>query len=149
MVIDSVGSLLNGRTPVTLTPGLSVRDAANLLTHHRIGAAPVLSGARLVGIFTERDVLSRVVAEGRDPQTTTVDQVMTHQPITVTPSTSIVKAFDLMVDGVFRHLPVVDGAGAVVGVLSMRDIPAEYRLMHRQWMEWMAGDGSATAISPV
>lgn len=149
MVIDSVGSLLNGRTPVTLTPGLSVRDAANLLARHRIGAAPVLSDARLVGIFTERDVLSRVVAEGRDPQTTTVDQVMTHQPVTVTPSTGIVKAFGLMVDGVFRHLPVVDGAGAVVGVLSMRDIPAEYRLMHRQWMEWMAGDGSATAVSPV
>jgi CBS domain-containing protein len=100
-------------------------------------------------MFTERDVMNRVIAQGRDPQTTTVEQVMTPEPTTVAPSASIVKAFDLMVEGAFRHLPVVDGDGHVIGVVSMRDVPLEYRILHQQWSQWMAADGSTTAVSPV
>jgi CBS domain-containing protein len=149
MVFDSVATMVNGRRPVTVTPGLTVREAASVLAHHRIGAAPVVDHGRLVGMFTERDVMNRVIAEGRDPQATTVEQVMTPEPTTVAPSASIVKAFDLMVEGAFRHLPVVDGDGHIIGVVSMRDVPLEYRILHQRWSQWMAADGSTTAVSPV
>jgi CBS domain-containing protein len=87
----------------------------------------------LVGIFTERDILRRVVAAGRDSDATRVADAMTPDPRTVSAETSLVKAFALMVEGNFRHLPVVEGDGRVIAMLSIRDIPQEHQLMHLQW----------------
>jgi CBS domain-containing protein len=144
---NTVGSMLEGRRLIVLSPGQTVREAAGVLTAHGIGAAPVVAGERLVGVFTERDILRRVVAAGRDADAATVGDVMTADPRTIDAATSLVSAFAIMVEGRFRHLPVVDGSGRAVAMLSMRDIPVEHRVMHRQWTEWTNGR-SAKASAP-
>lgn len=144
-VDNHVSSVLTGRTLVVLGPDQTVREAAVLLGHHRIGGAPVLDGGRLVGVFTERDVLERVVAVGGDADALRVCEVMTREPRTVTPATALVTAFAMMTEGNYRHLPVVDGGGSVVAMLSMRDIPPEHRIMHRQWREWTNGQPAPQA----
>jgi CBS domain-containing protein len=74
----------------------------------------------LVGIFTGRDAVARVLAEGKDPAATTLSQVMTHNPDTMTPSHSAIEALRLMLDARCRHLPIVHG-GKVVGIVSRGD----------------------------
>lgn len=140
MVHSSVRSLLTEQALVVLSPGQTVLEAAAIFSAHNIGGAPVLDGGRLVGVFTERDVLRRVVALACDPKATRVVDVMTSDPRTIDAGTSLVKAFAIMSKGQFRHLPVVGDDGAVVAMLSMRDIPAEYRIMHRQWVDWTKVD---------
>jgi CBS domain-containing protein len=136
---NTIGGIIGERAPIGLTPQHTVREAATVLSSHAIGAAPVLDGDRLVGMFTERDVLQRVVAAGRDVNATTVGEVMTPEPCTITMETPLVKAFAIMIEGKFRHLPVVGDSGRVVAILSMRDIPPEHRIMHQQWTEWQNG----------
>ena len=132
-VFNTVRSALSGREPIFLTTEKTVREAAVILSDHGIGAAPVLDGDQLVGIFTERDILRRVVAAGRDADAMPVAEAMTPDPRTVSAETSLVNAFALMMEGKFRHLPVVDGGGRVIAMLSIRDIPQEHQLMHLQW----------------
>jgi len=96
-----------------------VTDAVHSMDDRRVGAVLVLDGARLVGVFTERDVL-RAVARGLAP-TATVSEWMTRGPETIEPSETVEHAAVLMIHGGFRHLPVVE-AGKVVGILSIRDL---------------------------
>jgi len=81
---------------------------------------PVMVGTALVGIFTERDVMSRVVAAGRDPLTTLVAAVMTRDPATISPDRPVIHALHIMDEGGFRHLPVLD-RNRLVGMMSIRD----------------------------
>lgn len=136
-----------GRTPIVLTEELTVREAAAILSKHDIGAAPVLASDRLVGMFTERDILRRVVAVGRDADVMRVAEAMTPNPRTVDVGTSMVTALALMIEGKFRHLPVIDGDGRVIAMLSMRDIPIEQRIMHQQWTDWTKGKKPVTATA--
>lgn len=146
-VDNSVLTVLSDQTLVVLHPEQTVRDAATLLSTHRIGAAPVLVGDDLAGVFTERDVLKKVVAAGRNADATSVGEVMTRKPQTVTAESSLVHAFALMIEGEFRHLPVVGRDGKVIAMLSMRDIPPEHRIMHRQWTEWTNGKLPSEAVA--
>jgi CBS domain-containing protein len=91
------------------------------MAKRRIGAVPVVDKGRLVGIFTERDVVLRIVAAGRDPNKTALAKVMTPDPETLEPGDSVRAALDLMRSGHFRHLPVVDG-DRLVGIISIRDL---------------------------
>jgi CBS domain-containing protein len=140
---NSVSGALTGRSPVVVTAEQTVREAAAVLRDHEIGAAPVLAENRLIGIFTERDILQRVVASGRDANTMRVSEAMTPDPCTVSADTSLVEALSLMIEGKFRHLPVVKD-GAVIGVLSMRDIPLHNQIMHHQWTTWTKGKVAAS-----
>ena len=90
----------------------------------RIGAIVVLEGGKLAGIFTERDVLRRVVAEQRDPSTTTVAEVMTTTVTTVKPDTDLDEVSAIMQQKKVRHLPVCDIAGRLHGMISIGDINA-------------------------
>ena len=90
------------------------------MKQHNIGALLVVDGQRLCGIFTERDALFRVVAEGRDPVATQVSQVMTPQPQTIHPDKPFLHALRIMHVGRFRHLPVVED-GRPLGMVSSRD----------------------------
>ena len=146
MVHCSVHSLLTGRDLIVLSPLQTVFEAAGILSSQIIGGAPVLEGDQLVGIFTERDVLRRVVAADRDPKATRVGDVMTPRPRTIEAVAPLVKAFAMMCAGQFRHLPVMDGDGTVVAMLSMRDIPVEYRILHQQWSDWTRVDTSPAAV---
>ena len=113
--------IITRRHPVTLPPDATVRQACREMRHHRIGAVLVTGpGGRLVGIFTGRDAIGRVLAEGRDPETTPLHAVMTPAPDTMPPHTRAIEALRLMRDGGFRHVPVVDG-DRLVGIVSRGD----------------------------
>lgn len=111
-------------TVVAVGPRASVRDATVLMNDHGIGSLLVVEGRRLVGIFTERDVLRRIVAEGRPPDATRVGDVMTTDVVCASPSTSIEEVAELMRRRRVRHVPVVDADDEVVGLVSIGDINA-------------------------
>jgi CBS domain-containing protein len=115
-----IGEIVRRRSLVSADPGMSVRDAAKLMASEKIGALPVVKAGRLAGIFTERDALVRVLARGLDPDSTLVADVMTADPVTIDARRPLKHALQMMVDGNFRHVPVVEG-GSVVGMVSARD----------------------------
>ena len=106
---------------VAVSPSATVTYAVCLMNHHGVGAVLVMNDAQLVGIFTERDVLRRVIEPGLDPRTTLVEDVFTADPVTIDAGDPADRAVDIMTDGNFRHLPIVAG-DAVRGMLSMRDL---------------------------
>ena len=132
MAQSTVQNALDGRAPIFLTGDRTVHEAALVLSDQNIGALCVLADDRLIGIFSERDILQKVVAAGRDPDTIMVAEAMTPDPRTVGPETSLTDALALMTDGHFRHLPVVDDNGHVIAMLSIRDIPSEHQITYHQ-----------------
>ena len=95
-------------------------EVAQTLRERQVGAGMVVAGGKLVGIFTERDALFRVLAEGRDPRTTPVGEVMTRDPQTIHPDRPFVDALRMMHDGRFRHVPIVED-GRPMGMVSVRE----------------------------
>jgi CBS domain-containing protein len=101
----------------------SVADAVRVMNLHKVGSVVVMQNGRLVGIFTERDVLTRVVASGRAPEFTSMVNVMTRDPLTVTPQTTLEEVMAMFTDHRCRHLPVMDDAsGSLVGLISIGDV---------------------------
>ena len=115
-----VRSIIENQAPITATASMTVAAASRLMKAKRIGAILVLEGARLAGIFTERDALFRVIAENRDPSKTKLGDVMTRNPRTIAPDRPFGHALHLMHEGEFRHVPVVEN-GRPVGIVSARD----------------------------
>ncbi|BCW99251.1 MAG: CBS domain-containing protein [Armatimonadota bacterium] len=105
----------------------TVLDAAKLMNDRRIGCLVVTRGETVVGIFSERDILTRVVAEQRDPATTKVGEVMTTPCVVVTPDTELEQCQAIMSEKRIRHLPVVD-EGRLVGIISSGDIMASQKV---------------------
>jgi len=105
----------------TIAAEQTVLEAARQMVAHNIGAIAVLREGELVGIFSERDIMKRVVAEGRDPARTRVSEVMTTNPLTVDMRESIEHCMVLMKQHSFRHLPICDGK-KLKGIVSLRDI---------------------------
>ena len=103
----------------------TVYEAAHEMNRHRIGALVVESDDQVVGIFTERDLLRRVVAERRNPEETRVDEVMTVDVVCCSPSTTAEEARTAMRERRIRHLPVADEDGRLVGLISIGDLNAE------------------------
>lgn len=104
-------------------PDISVREAARLMRDHNIAAVMICHGDQLAGIMTERDIAARVVAQGRDPETTPVSAVMTPDPDTLAPGDAAASALRMMREHNYRHLPVVED-GRPVGMVSIRDLYA-------------------------
>lgn len=101
--------------------GHTVLQAVQAMVEHNIGAVPVVHKGRLVGIFSERDLMSRVVAEGRDPRSTCMAEVMTDDPLTISTTEDVETCMALMRRHSFRHLPVCH-EGQLIGMVSLRDI---------------------------
>ncbi len=97
-----------------------MRAAARAMTERNVGSVVVVENGKLVGIFTERDALVRVLAAGIDPETTKLGAVMIRKVMTISPDRSLVNALHRMHDNGFRHLPVVEN-GALIGMVSVRD----------------------------
>lgn len=116
-----VPDIVNDQAIATLSPDATVHDAATIIAERHIGALLVGTVDNMQGIFTERDIASRVVAKGRDPNTTKVSEVMTPNPDTVGPDASVLEALELMSKGGYRHLPVHDGSN-LLGIVSIRDL---------------------------
>ena len=104
----------------TLPAPSTVLEAAQLMKGHNVGALLVTDAGRRVGIFTERDAVFRVVAQGRNPRTTPLALEMTADPVTIDPGKPLGHALHMMYEAGFRHVPVVE-RGRPVGVVSARD----------------------------
>jgi CBS domain-containing protein len=116
-----IADLLRNQVTISAEVRQTVFDVASLMVQHNIGAVPVLREGELAGIFTERDLMSRVVAAGKDPARTTVSQVMTEDPLTVAPNDPLETCMTLMKRHGFRHVPVCSGR-VLKGIVSLRDI---------------------------
>ncbi len=134
-----VSALLSekGRQVYTTTKGASVAEAVREMNAKGVGALLVMDGERLLGVFTERDVLKRVVDARRDAASTRVGEVMTRAPLTIDAGTTVADTMDLMTRNRFRHLPVMDGS-TVIGLVSIGDV-----------MRWvmMSQEGDIKAMS--
>lgn len=115
-----------GNEVVTVRADVSVLEATQVMNRRKIGAVVVADGSRVRGMFTERDVLQRVVAEQRDPAATSVSDVMTRRVVCCKPDTPIDDVRSLMKNRRIRHLPVVDGGEKLVGLISIGDINAHH-----------------------
>jgi CBS domain-containing protein len=113
--------LIQNQTITTIQMTSTVTETARLMRQRKIGAIMVVEQGRLCGIFTERDALFRVLAQGRDPQATVLGDVMTRDPETITPDRPFGHALHMMYEGGFRHVPVVDD-GVPIGIVSARDV---------------------------
>ncbi|HEY8667137.1 MAG TPA: CBS domain-containing protein [Tepidisphaeraceae bacterium] len=102
----------------------TVLDATQKMNHHKIGALVVTHDDRIVGIFTERDVLRRVVAEQKNPAQITVGNVMTREVICAPPQTDLEEVMTIMKNKRIRHLPVCDEEGQLLGLVSIGDVNA-------------------------
>ncbi len=116
-----IKNLLKDQAMVSVGTDQTVLEVARLMVEHNIGAVPVLSQGQLVGIFSERDLMTRVVVPGKDPSRTPVHEVMTDDPLTVAPDDDLETCMTLMRRHGFRHLLVSQGR-QLRGVVSLRDI---------------------------
>ena len=120
MLALSVKEVMERNKALTLPPETTVGKAAEIMAKNQTGAVMVVDGERLVGIFTERDALFRVIARGLDPRATRLVDVMTAGARTVRPDDSYGYALVLMQEGGFRHAPVVEN-GKPIGIVSSRN----------------------------
>ena len=109
------------REPVVLPPQVSLRVASEVMAAHEIGAVVVATGRGAVGILSERDIVTALAA-GADPNQTTVAGAMTHDVVSVRPDDTLYDAAVDMLELGFRHVPVLDARGAVLGMVSVRDL---------------------------
>lgn len=128
----SIATLLDGKgralhaVPVTVT----VHEAVVAMNQHRIGAILIMDGARLAGIFTERDVLTRVIAASLDPKVTPVSKVMSSAVLTITPDATVQQVMDIFTEKRCRHLPVIQN-DQLVGLISIGDVSRWVASAHR------------------
>lgn len=120
MFSQRIRSVMEQKKILTAPPETTVGKAAELMANRNVGAVMVVDHGRLVGIFTERDAVFRVIARGRDAQTTRLAEVMTPAPLTVDPDKSYGHALLIMHENGFRHVPVIEN-GKPVGIVSSRN----------------------------
>jgi CBS domain-containing protein len=110
--------------PTTVEPETPVSEAAKRMAREDVGPLPVVEDGRLVGIVTDRDLVVRVIADDRDPGSTTVREAASGGLVTVSPDDDLVKTLDLLAKHQVRRLPVVDGE-RVVGIVAQADVARE------------------------
>lgn len=121
-----VPDVINNQTLTCVDPTDTARNAAKLMRERKVAAVLVMEAERLIGIITERDMTSRVVAAGLNPETATCAEIMTANPDTLSPDDTAAEALGMMRERNYRHLPVVK-AERVVGMVSVRDLYAVYK----------------------
>jgi len=128
----SIATLLEhkGAAVRSVASTVSVSDAVKEMNRHKIGSVLVMDGARLAGIFTERDVLTRVVAADLDPQSTPISRVMTANVLTIAPETTVQQMMDTFSEKRCRHMPVVKD-GRILGLISIGDVSRWVANSHR------------------
>lgn len=120
MTARTIRDVINEQDLLTAEASMTVGDAARVMRERRVGAILIVEDGALAGIFTERDALFRVVAEGLDANGTSVADVMTADPVTIAPDKAFAAALEIMHTGQFRHVPVVED-GRPIGMVSSRD----------------------------
>jgi len=117
--------LIKDRAIYSINKGQTVLEAARFMKEHSIGALPVMHDGQLVGILSERDIMNRVVAGARTPGTTSVEEIMTSNPRSVSADETVEECLFIMREFGFRHLPIVEGR-ELKGLVSLRDILMRY-----------------------
>ena len=107
--------------PSSCERGTPVAEAAKVMARENVGSVPVVQGGKLVGVVTDRDLVVRLLAEGRDPQSTTVGEIASSEPVTLSPDDELDKALQLLARHQVRRLPVVEGE-RLVGIVAQADI---------------------------
>ena len=127
MAERTVFQSLSQKRVIRLGPLATVREAAGVMTRANCGSVLVVgAGTQLLGIVTERDLMTRVLAKALNPQTTLTSEVMTPNPHCVEPHTKVSEAVLIMIERGFRHLPIITPANKILGVFSVRDaLPRE------------------------
>ena len=137
-LLESKGNALH-----SVSTSVTVSDAVQEMNRHKIGSVLVMNGAKLAGIFTERDVLTRVVAENLDPRTTPITKVMSGSVLTVGPEMTVQQIMDLFAEKRCRHVPVIQG-GKLLGLISIGDVSRWVANAHRAEAEslrqYISGD---------
>ena len=108
--------------PRTVRIGDSIVEAAKLMRGEDSGIAPIVDGGRLVGVLTDRDIAVRIVAEGRDPTRTQVEEIASTDVVTIDPEQDLDDALQLMTQHHLRRLPVVEEDGTLIGIVDRRDV---------------------------
>lgn len=141
MTARTIRNTLEGQRLVTAQTTMNVTEVAVLMKAEKMGAILVLNGSELAGIFTERDALFRVAAEGLDPNEITMAEVMTPNPTTISPDKPFTDALEIMHGGQYRHVPVVEN-GSPIGMVSSRDAmgPELEQFMYTKILEDQAFD---------
>jgi len=124
MATRPVREIITRDRPLVGHPDDTVWTAAEEMAEHGCGSILVCDGGKLRGIFTERDLLVRVVAAGRDAARTKLAEVMTREPDTIEGSQPVVEAVRRMDEGCYHHLPVLEG-NRLLGVITLRDVPLD------------------------
>jgi CBS domain-containing protein len=119
--MKQISDLIEDQTLIVIDPSLNVRTAAERMAESNIGAVAVVDAGKLAGIFSERDIMCRVVAKGLSPDSTSVNDVMSTELVVATSSDDVDSALQKMYSIRARHLPVVDD-GKLVGMISIRDL---------------------------
>lgn len=116
-----IQQVIAGQIPLSTAPEISVQEAAVQMSTRNVGAILLVKNDKLVGIFSERDVMKKVVAAGLNPATTTVASVMVEHVETITADRPLAEALHMMREGGFRHVPVLDAQNRPIGIVSSRD----------------------------
>lgn len=123
MLMQTPIAALKPKSPIAVGPAATLADAILLMNENRIGCVLVVAdNGRLVGIFTERDVLTRVAGQVANLNTALVSEYMTPNPVTAQAQQPIAHALQILSDHTFRHLPLVDANGQLEGIISFRDV---------------------------
>jgi CBS domain-containing protein len=142
MLSQPVRTIIGQHGFVTAPPSTTVRRAAELMAQGHVGAVVVVENDHLIGIFSERDAVFRVVARGLEPATTPLAQVMTPAPVTIEPDCSFGRAMAVMHEHGCRHLPVVEN-GRPIGIVSARNALdpelEDFVCEERRRMQYQAG----------
>lgn len=128
----SLATLLAGKSRAlyTVPTTVTVIEAVQKMNQHKVGAVLVMNGDKLAGIFTERDVLTRVITSNLDPRLTPITQAMSANVLTVPPETTVQQVMDIFAEKRCRHLPVIEN-GKLVGLISIGDVSRWVANAHR------------------
>lgn len=138
MIVSNVGKLIEGQPLAEIQIHSQVREACEVMCELDVGAVVVMDGGQLVGVLSERDVIRKVVCLGLRTAETPVADIMTPSPRTIETGGNLAKALEIMHEGGFHHVPVLDD-GRTVGLLSADDIPEEHRMLLKRFQAMRGG----------
>jgi CBS domain-containing protein len=134
MILKNVEELVKGKPLVTILSEDTIEKACKIMTRENTRALAVLSGGKLIGVLSEKDIVQKCVAEGLEASITEVNMVMTTHVKTIEANQTVAHAIDIMIEGNFHHLPILQN-NELVGMIYSDDIPSEYRLLHDHFKE--------------
>ena len=136
-VFDGVSAILRqkGARVSSIEPEATVYEAVERMSDEGIGALLVMEGGAVVGLLSERDYARKIILKGRSSKETKVEEIMISPPLTISPGCSVDEAMRIMTEHRVRHLPVVDAAGAVLGIVSIGDLVKWIITSHEKTIE--------------